>query len=160
MFVELMPLLAGRTLVITVACENDKTLRVNVIPKLKEGENPALATALSYTGTPEELDCEFGNHLASFVECHTQLGSTLAQARAEMDAVAKAAQEEARKKREERAKKGTGKTASNEAPPAAAASPAPSVAPMTLFQNSQSTTGSAQGGNSTTGGENPCRLSL
>ena len=71
-------------------------LRVNVIPKkLREDENPALTTPLSYTGTPEELDAELGKHLASYVECHTQLGSTLAQAKAEMEAAAKAAQEEA-----------------------------------------------------------------
>ena len=71
-------------------------LRVNVIPKkLREDENPALTTPLSYTGTPEELDAELGKHLASYVECHTQLGSTLAQAKAEMEAAAKTAQEEA-----------------------------------------------------------------
>ena len=79
MFVELMPMLAGRTVLITVARENDKTLRVCVIPKkVKEDNNPALTTPLSYTGTPEELDAELGKHLASYVECHRQLGSTLA----------------------------------------------------------------------------------
>jgi len=31
-FVQLMPLLAGRTVLITVAKVDDKTLRVNVIP--------------------------------------------------------------------------------------------------------------------------------
>ena len=31
MFVELMPLLAGRTVLITVAKVDDKTLRVNVV---------------------------------------------------------------------------------------------------------------------------------
>ena len=57
MFVELMPLLAGRTVMITVARENDKTVRVNVIPKkVREDENPALTTPLSCTGPPEELD--------------------------------------------------------------------------------------------------------
>ena len=114
MFVELMPLLAGRTVMVTVARENDKTLRVNVIPKkVKDDENQALATPLSYTGTPEELDAELGKHLASYVECHAQLGSTLAQAKAEMEAAAKAAQEEARKKAAERGKKGAEKPAAN-----------------------------------------------
>ena len=52
MFVELMPMLAGRTVLITVARENDKTVRVCVIPKkVKEDDNPALTTPLSYTGT-------------------------------------------------------------------------------------------------------------
>jgi len=100
-FVELMPLLAGRTVMITVARENGKTLRLHIILS----ENPALSTPLSYTGTPEELDRELGKHLASYVECHTQLGSTLAQAKAEMEAAAKAAQEEARKKAAERIRK-------------------------------------------------------
>jgi hypothetical protein len=41
-FVELMPLLSGRTVMITVAREDDRTLRVNVIPTTKPGstENP------------------------------------------------------------------------------------------------------------------------
>jgi PRTRC genetic system protein E len=104
-FVELMPLLVGRTVMITVAREDDRTLRVNVIPTTKSGENenPALTTPLSYIGTPEELDAELGKHLASYVGCYAQLGSTLAQAKTEMEAAAKAAQEEARKKAGEKA---------------------------------------------------------
>src|SRR5205809_2755870 len=115
MFVELMPLLAARTVMIIVARENDTTLRVNIVPKqTTENDNPALTTPLSYTGTPEELDAELGKQLASYVECHTQLGSTLAQAKAEMEAAAKAAQEEARKKSAERNKKPIEKAAAGE----------------------------------------------
>jgi PRTRC genetic system protein E len=77
---------------ITVAREDDKTLRVSVLPtKSSDSENPALTTPLSYTGTPEELDAELGRELAGYVECHRALGSTLAAAEAEMDAAAKAA---------------------------------------------------------------------
>ena len=48
MFIELMPLLAGRTVMITVVREDEKMLRVNVIPKkVKEDENPAFTTPLS-----------------------------------------------------------------------------------------------------------------
>jgi PRTRC genetic system protein E len=64
-------------------------------------ENPALTTPLSYTGTAEELDAELGKQLASYVECHLVLGSTLASAKAEMDAAARAAQEEARSETED-----------------------------------------------------------
>ena len=39
MFAELMPMLAGRTVMITVAHEGDKTLRVIVIPTTKAGSN-------------------------------------------------------------------------------------------------------------------------
>jgi PRTRC genetic system protein E len=104
-FVELMPLLAGRTVLITVAKVDDKTLRVNVIPALaKADENPALSTPLTYTGTPEELDAELGKHLAGYVQTHQQTASTLAEAKATMEAAAKAAQEEAKRKAEERKK--------------------------------------------------------
>ena len=93
MFVELMPMLKERTLLITVA-RLDEKLKVNVIPaKAKEGEDQALTTPLSYTGSPEELDEELGKHLASYVDSHVQLGSTLAEAKAEMDAAAKAARQ-------------------------------------------------------------------
>jgi PRTRC genetic system protein E len=86
-----MPLLKQRTLLITLA-RIDERLKVNVIPaKAKEGEDEALTTPLSYTGSPEELDREFGPHLASYVDSHLALGSTLAEAKAEMDAAAKAA---------------------------------------------------------------------
>ena len=105
MFIELMPLLAGRTVLITVAKVDDKTLRVNVIPHGKADENPALATPLTYTGSPEELDAELGKHLASYVQVHQQTASSLAEAKASMEAAAKAAQqEEARRKAEERKK--------------------------------------------------------
>jgi len=92
-FVELMPMLKERTLLITVARLEEK-LKVNVIPaKAKEGEDQALTTPLSYTGSAEELDAELGKHLASYVDSHAQLGSTLAESKAEMDAAAKAARQ-------------------------------------------------------------------
>jgi len=95
-FVELMPLLKERTLLITVA-RIDEKLKVNVIPaRAKEGEDEALTTPLSYTGSPEELDRELGQHLASYVDSHLALGSTLAEAKAEMDAAAKAARQKAK----------------------------------------------------------------
>jgi PRTRC genetic system protein E len=99
MFVELMPLLAGRTVLITVAKVDDKTLRVNVIPHGKADDNPALSTPLTCTGSPEELDAELGKHLAGYVQTHQQTASTLADAKAAMEAAAKAAQEEAKRKK-------------------------------------------------------------
>lgn len=164
MFVELMPLLAGRTVMITVAREDDRTLRVNVIPTSKPGstENPALATPLSYTGTPEELDAELGKQLVTYVECHHALGSTLASAQAEMDAAAKAAQEEARKKTEERRKKAAEKPVDNSAAPAPTPSTPQPAATASLFADRQPAADSRA--NPTTnrgGGENACsRLAL
>jgi PRTRC genetic system protein E len=104
MFAELMPLLAGRSVLITVAKVDDKTLRVIVIPHGQADDNPALSTPLTYTGSPEELDAELGMHLAGYVQTHQQTASTLAEAKATMEAAAKAAQEEAKRKAEERRK--------------------------------------------------------
>ena len=96
MFVELMPLLKDRTLLLTIAQVGEK-VKVNVIPaKVKEGEDQALTTPLSYTASPEELDAELGKHLASYVDAHLALGSNLAEAKAEMDAAAKAARQKAK----------------------------------------------------------------
>ena len=48
-FAELMPLLKERTLLITVARVDEK-VRVNVIPaRVKEGEDQALTTSLSFS---------------------------------------------------------------------------------------------------------------
>ena len=104
MFVELMPLLATRTVLITVAKMDDKTLRVNVIPHGNADDNAVLSTPLTYTGSPEELDAELGKHLAGYVHTHQQTASTLAEAKATMEAAAKAAQEEAKRKADERKK--------------------------------------------------------
>ena len=125
MFTELMPLLAGRTVLITVARESDTTIRVNVCPKrTSENENAALSTPLSFVGTPEELDRDFAKELAAYVDTHQQLGSTLAQAKATMEAAAKAAQEEAKRKADERRKA----KSSNPVPtPPATTQPAPSA---------------------------------
>jgi len=135
MFVGLMPLLASRTVLITVAKVDDKTLRVNVIPPGKADDNPALSTPLSYTGPPEELDAELGKHLAGYVQTHQQTASTLAEAKATMEAAAKAAQEEAKRKAEERKKatqklpeKGIAPTAAEPTSGSTSASPTPAEA--------------------------------
>ena len=105
MFTELMPLLAERTVLITVARESDTTIRVNVCAKrTTESENAALSTPLSFVGTPEELDRDFAKELAAYTDTHRQLSSSLAQAKATMEAAAKAAQEEAKRKADEKRK--------------------------------------------------------
>jgi len=161
MFVELMPLLAGRTVLITVARENEKTVRVCVIPKkVKEDDHPALTTPLSYTGTPEELDAELGKHLASYVECHTQLGSTLAQAKAEMEAAAKAAQEEARKKAAERNKKSAEKAPASASGNFAVPQQRADVAAKTDTLFGDTTAAQPAASPKPSGGESSCRLAL
>jgi PRTRC genetic system protein E len=99
MFQQLVPLLRQRSVLLTVTSLEDDQIRVNVIPKkLKEGENSAPTTPMSFTGTPVELDEQLPSAIASFVASHLELKNRLARAREEMDAAAKAAQEEARNK--------------------------------------------------------------
>ena len=104
MFKELSPILRQRAVLLTVTHLDEDQIRVNIIPqKIKDGENSALATPLSVSGTAEELDRDLPATLVGFVSGHLQLKNTLEKAQAEMDAAAKAAKAEAS------AKKTTGK---------------------------------------------------
>ena len=99
MFTELMPLLRKHGLLVTISLVEGDTIRATVLPqKASETEDNALTTPLAITGTAEELDRDLPQQLVEFVGAHLQLQSTLASAKAEMDAAAKAAREEARKK--------------------------------------------------------------
>ena len=99
MFKELAPYLRQRAVLLTVTHIEDDQIRVNVIPqKLKDGENAALTTPLTITGTADELDRDLPTTLVNFVSAHLELRNTLDRAKAEMDAAAKTAQAEARSK--------------------------------------------------------------
>ena len=59
MFKELAPLVRHRAVLFTVSHVEDDQFRVNVIPKkIADGENDALTTPVSVTGTVEDLDKE------------------------------------------------------------------------------------------------------
>ena len=110
MFKELAPYLRQRAVLLTVTRVEDDNIRVNVVPqKLKDGENAALTTPLSVTGTAEELDRDLPATLVDFVASHLQLKNTLDRAKSEMDAAAKAAQAEARSKSKTTPTKATSK---------------------------------------------------
>jgi len=99
MFAELMPLLRKRRLLLTISLVEGDTIRATVVPqKVSDTEDNALTTPLAITGTAEELDRDLPQQLVEFTGAHLQLQTTLASAKAEMDAAAKAAREEARKK--------------------------------------------------------------
>ena len=99
MFKELAPYLRQRAVLLTVTHLEDEKIRVNLVPqKLKDGENAALTTPLTITGTAEELDRDLPATVVNFVAAHLELKNTLDRAKAEMDAAAKAAQSEARSK--------------------------------------------------------------
>ena len=97
MFKELAPVLRDRAVLLTVTLVDADQIRVNIVPKkLKDGDNDALTTPLSVTGTAEDLDAELSSTIVGFVGSHLQMKNTLEKAKAEMDAASKAAQAEAR----------------------------------------------------------------
>ena len=102
LFTQLEPLLANRAVLITVSALEGKggRLQVNICPRqLKDGENVALTTPLSVTGTAEELDVELVSQIRGFVESHNALSTNLGQIQAEIAEAEKAAREEAKKKK-------------------------------------------------------------
>jgi PRTRC genetic system protein E len=131
MFKELQPVLRDRAVLLTVTLVDDDQIRVNIVPKkLKDGDNDALTTPLSVTGTAEELDAELSTTIVGFVGAHLQMKNTLEKAKAEMDAASKAAQAEARTKSKTTAKPVAPKTETTQ--PAETAKPPESVKPAPL----------------------------
>jgi PRTRC genetic system protein E len=99
MFIELMPLLRKRRLLLTISLVEGDTIRATVVPqKASDTEGTAHTTPLAITGTAEELDRDLPQQLVEFAGAHLQLQTTLASAKAEMEAAAKTARDEARKK--------------------------------------------------------------
>ena len=111
MFQQLVPLLRQRSVLLTVASLEEDQIRVNILPKkLADGENAALTTPMSFTGTAAELDAQLPDAIVNFVASHLELKNTLDRAKEEMAVAAKAAQDEARNK-SKTAKKSTQVTA-------------------------------------------------
>jgi PRTRC genetic system protein E len=137
MFKELVPILRNRAVLMTATALDDDQIRVNVVPKkMKDGDNDALTTPLSVTGTAEELDAQLAATLVGFVASHLQMKNALEKAKSEMDAATKTAQAEARAK----SKTPTSKTPEKGDPtPAAVAAQLPAPAkpvpakPASLF---------------------------
>src|ERR1039458_10104061 len=120
MFVELLPILRNRPLMLTVALAGDNAILVNVIPKrLKDGNSgdDALTTPLTVTGTPDELDREFAGQLVGFTEAFVKLGSNLAEIEAAHATAVKAVEAE-KKKEMENKRKGSISKASSTTPDA------------------------------------------
>jgi PRTRC genetic system protein E len=90
MFKELVPVLRDRAVLLTVTLVDADQIRVNIVPKkLKDGDNDALTTPLSVTGTAEDLDAELSTTIISFVGSHLQMRNTLEKAKAEARAKSK-----------------------------------------------------------------------
>ena len=137
MFKELVPILRNRAVLMTATALDDDQIRVNVVPKkMKDGDNDALTTPLSVTGTAEELDAQLAATLVGFVASHLQMKNALEKAKSEMDAAAKTAQAEARAKSKTPTRSVPAKTEvlqdAQAAKPAEPAKPAPQK-PASLF---------------------------
>ena len=114
MFIELLPILRNRTVMLTIALVNDQAIRVNVIPKrLKDGDSGdcALTTPLTVTGTPEELDREFSGQLVAFTGSFVRLGSNLSEIEAAHATAVKAVEAERKKELENKRKGAVSKPA-------------------------------------------------
>ena len=137
-FVQLMPLLADRTLMVIVSKADDQHLTLSVVPKrMKDGESPALTTPLCCTGTPEELDRDLPNHLHDFVAGQVVLSNNLAQIQREREEAEKAALEDLKKQQKTVGNGGAKNKMTEDKPPdqERAAPPPPQPPMMSLFDS-------------------------
>ena len=136
MFKELQPLLAKRSLTMTIAALGDEQIRVNVIPHSRPEDTKineqikyshkdevaaipdaavkALTTPISLTGKAEEIDAKLSDVLLQFVESHGQLQATFDRACTEISDAVKAIDE--RNKNKSKAKTAGAKTEQKEDP--------------------------------------------
>ncbi len=116
----LAPLLANRTVIMTVSADDKGILTLTVIPKkVTPDENDALTTPLWITATAEELDRSLPDQLREYCAVHRQTASNLETVREELAAAEKAEREAADERRAKKAKsKGQTTTAAAPQPPA------------------------------------------
>jgi len=146
MFTELMPVLQNRPVTITITSVDKTKIRVNVIPKAVDSDSQltrdvtqkdgvtkdnvaALITPLSLVGTPEEIDAELPQLLASYSEGHTTVLESLKELQEALAAAAKAAKDATAKAKTKTPakpeKKDDGKTAPHPTKSAAGTAQAP-----------------------------------
>jgi PRTRC genetic system protein E len=113
MFTELEPLLADRTLVLTISGIGKNVLRVNVIPKSQkqsDAAEKAMATPLSFTGTAADLDRELPAQLVGYTNSLLETGSTLQQVQEAHKAALREIEAENKKAQDNKRKVVGGKT--------------------------------------------------
>jgi PRTRC genetic system protein E len=118
MFKELLPLLEGRTMILTAAKIGD-ALTVTIYPKRngEKDENPVGNTPLCVTGTAEELDHELPGLIAGYVEELGKFRDNLGQIRQQLADAATAAAEAAKVKTARKPATAPAKPASKSAEP-------------------------------------------
>ena len=115
MFVELLPILKNRPVMLTVALVGDNAIRVNVIPKrMKDSDSgdDALTTPLTVTGSPDELDREFAAQVVGFTDAFVKLGSNLTEIEAAHATAVKVVEAEKKKELENKRKGSVSKPSS------------------------------------------------
>jgi PRTRC genetic system protein E len=119
MFKELLPLLEGRTMILTAAKIGD-ALTVTIYPKRngERDENPVGNTPLCVTGTAEELDHELPGLIAGYVEELGKFHSNLDQIKQQLADAATAATEAAKVKTARKPATAPARSAAKSAEPA------------------------------------------
>jgi PRTRC genetic system protein E len=160
MFKELAPLVRHRAVLFTVTHVEEDQFRVNVIPKkINDGENDALTTPVTITGTVDDLDRELPETMLHFVSSHLALKNTLARAKAEMEEASQAARAEARKKSGSQVtKKDSNGIPNKPTAPAEAAAPAKAEMPKaaSLFDSEPQPVATREAVTPVRGGTRPC----
>jgi PRTRC genetic system protein E len=99
MFKELAPLLAKRSLILTVSSVGDERIRVTITPRTTGKDDvKELSQPFAVEGTAEELDTELPNAIVGYTAQHMTLENSLAQVKASMEATLKEVKDEAAKK--------------------------------------------------------------
>ena len=99
MFKELAPLLAKRSLILTVSSVGDERIRVTITPRpAGKDDVKELSQPFAVEGTAEELDTELPNSIVGYTAQHMTLENSLAQVKASMEATLKEVKDEAAKK--------------------------------------------------------------
>ena len=99
MFKELSPLLAKRSLILTLSSIGDDRVRVTITPRpVGKDEARELSQPFAVEGTAQELDNELSKAIVSYTAEHMTLERSLEQVKASMEAALKDAKEEAGKK--------------------------------------------------------------
>ena len=128
MFKELLPLLEGRTMILTAAKIGD-ALTVTIYPKRngERDENPVGNTPLCVTGTAEELDHELPGLITGYVEELGKFHSNLGQIKQQLADAATAAAEAAKVKTARKPATAPAKPAPKSAEPAEAPAARPDL---------------------------------
>ena len=124
MFKALEPMLSKLDLLtITLCRESDGRLRVNVIPKAKEGCEQA-SVPLSLCASAEDLDAEFASTVLEYRKRNESLSDQLAEFQKQADAVAAAAAEKAKEEAGRKAEKTKANATSSSSTPTSRSVPA------------------------------------